>query len=128
MQTIPLKIGSEHDISVRDYCHRESMQFENLLHEDICKVISIMCRLNRYKCVSFVNLSTTTMMESCCLQVISNPVIKFMEFPFPFWNWQRLQQAYWMLMLNLYLFTLLILAHDLGTRNQNHQRIINKYS
>ena len=23
---------------------------------------------------------------------------------------------------------LLILAHDLGTRNQNHQRIINKYS
>ena len=24
--------------------------------------------------------------------------------------------------------TILILVHDLGTRNQNHQRIINKYS
>ena len=26
------------------------------------------------------------------------------------------------------LLKVLILAHDLGTRNQNHQRIINKYS
>ena len=28
---------------------------------------------------AFVNLSTTTMMESCCLIVIQNPVIKSME-------------------------------------------------
>ena len=27
------------------------------------------------------------------------------NFPFPFWNWQRMQQAYWMLMLNFYLLT-----------------------
>ena len=31
------------------------------------------------KCVSFVNLSTRTMMESCCLQVIGNPIMKSME-------------------------------------------------
>ena len=76
-QPLP-KIGSELDISVRDYCLRKSMQFENLLHEDICNVISLMRRLNWYKCISFVNLSTTTMMESCCLQVIGNPVMKSM--------------------------------------------------
>ena len=31
------------------------------------------------KCDSFVNVSTTTMMESCCIQVIGNLVIKSME-------------------------------------------------
>ena len=35
--------------------------------------------LNGIKCDAFVDLSTTTMMESCCLIVIGNPVIKSME-------------------------------------------------
>ena len=35
--------------------------------------------LNGIKCFSLGNLSTTTMMESCYLQVIDNPVIKSME-------------------------------------------------
>ena len=35
--------------------------------------------LTNMKCDAFVNLSTTTMMESCCLIVIGNPIIKSME-------------------------------------------------
>ena len=35
--------------------------------------------LTGIKCDAFVNFSTTTMMESCCLIVIGNPVIKSME-------------------------------------------------
>ena len=31
------------------------------------------------KCASFINFSTTTMIESCCLQVIDNLVMKSME-------------------------------------------------
>ena len=45
------------------------------------------------------------MMESCFLQVIGNIVMKIHgnKFSFPFWNWKRLQQTCWVLMLNLYL-------------------------
>ena len=35
--------------------------------------------LTDIKCDAFVNLYTTIMMESCCLQVIGNPIIKSME-------------------------------------------------
>ena len=35
--------------------------------------------LTAIKCDSFVNLSTKNMMESCCLIIIGNPVIKSME-------------------------------------------------
>ena len=35
--------------------------------------------LTDVKFYAFVNLSTTTMMESCCLIVIGNPVIESME-------------------------------------------------
>ena len=73
------KIGSELGIYVKDYCLWKSMQFENILHEDLCNVISLMLRLHQYEMSAFVNLSTTTMMESCCLKVIGNPVIKSME-------------------------------------------------
>ena len=77
-QPLP-KVGSELNIFVRYYCLWKSMQFEYLLHEDLCNVTASYVDLTSIKCAAFVNLSTTTMMESCCLQVIDNPVIKSME-------------------------------------------------
>ena len=65
---------------------------------------SVLCEdFTSVKCVAFVNLSTTTMLSpshwQSCNKIHGN------NFPFPLRNWQRLQQACWMLMLNLYLLT-----------------------
>ena len=76
--TLP-KIGSKLGILVRNYCLMKSMQSENFLHENICNGIGFICGLTSIKCDGFVNLSTTTMMESSCLIVIGNHVIKSME-------------------------------------------------
>ena len=43
------------------------------------------------------------------------------------WTLQRLPWKIEQIFFNKMKFVL-ILAHDLGTKNQNHQRIINKYS
>ena len=101
------KIGSEFDISVRDYCLRQSMQFKNLLHEDFCNVVKLMCGLNRYKMCflcQIVHHSRDGIMLSpshwkYCNKIHGN------NFTFPFWDRQRLQQPCWVLMLNLYLLT-----------------------
>ena len=55
------------------------MQSENILHEYFAMESALYMDLTSIKCDSFVNLSTTTMMDSWCIQIIGNPVLKFME-------------------------------------------------
>ena len=51
------------------------MQFENLFHKDLAMASILYVDLIGIKCVDLDNLSTTTMIESCCFTVIRKPVI-----------------------------------------------------
>ena len=55
------------------------MQSGNFFQENICNGIDLCVEFTGIKCDAFVNLSTTTTMESCVLIVIGNPIIKSME-------------------------------------------------
>ena len=73
-QTLP-KIGSKLGIPIRDYCLRKSMQSEISFMKFFGMASTLYVDLTNIKCDAFVKFSTTTMMESCCLQVIGNLVI-----------------------------------------------------
>ena len=62
---------------------------------------SLYVDLTGIKCAEFDNLSTTTMMEPCCFTVIRKcDKIHGNHFLFPFQNWKRAQQTFWVLILN----------------------------
>ena len=84
---------------------------------NIFAISSVLCvDLTGIKCVSFVKISTTNMMESCFLQFIGNIVMKLHgnNFPFPFWNSKRMQQTCWVLMLKLHLLIFHALSNILN--------------
>ena len=64
------------------------------------------------KYATFVNLCTITMMESCCLIVLDNPVMKSMEMTSHFHS-RRLYQSTWMLTFFLHKLTIKIPSHEL---------------
>ena len=80
---------------------------KNLLHEDLCNVISPVRRLPWYKmcyCCQLVYHNHDGIMLSPSHWKSYNR-IHGNNFSFPLWNWQRLQQTSWVLMLNLHLLT-----------------------
>jgi len=73
------QLGSEFSISIWYNHFRYTMYQENFPLKYVCNLCCYKYRLNIYKMCFLINLSTRTMIESCCLLVLESLGVNYKE-------------------------------------------------